>query len=91
MPWRVSLNGAPSLELPHLLHNLFDWLFWDAPEEGAWIPGLTFEDFNVKWRKVAIDAFDENSSEDDKSKAMQAFVDVWLGKCSLILNSECEC
>ena len=80
MPWRTSLNGASHLNFPHLLHNLFDWLCWDSPEEGAWVPGLTFEAFNVEWRDVVVESFDENSSKEEQEEAMQAFIDIWLGK-----------
>ena len=61
-----------------MLHNFFDWLFWDAPEEGAWTPGLTFEDFNVEWRDVNARNFDENSTLEEKMEGMRAFVEIWL-------------
>ena len=61
-----------------MLHNFFYWLFWDAPEEGAWTPGLTFEDFNVEWRDVNARNFDENSTLEEKMEGMRPFVEIWL-------------
>ena len=63
-----------------MLHNFFVWLFWDAPEEGAWTPGLTFEDFNVEWRDVNARNFDENSTLEEKMEGMRPFVEIWLSK-----------
>ena len=63
-----------------MLHNFFDWLFWDTPEEDAWTPGLTFEDFNVEWRDVNARNFDENSTLEEKMEGMRPFVEIWLSK-----------
>ncbi|EPS99696.1 hypothetical protein FOMPIDRAFT_88593 [Fomitopsis schrenkii] len=75
--WKTYIMSS-DCTLPHLLFNLFEWLYWDHPGEGAWLDDVTFKVFNLEWRDVTVHTFDENSPREEQEEVMQAFADIWI-------------
>ncbi|KAI0724128.1 hypothetical protein C8Q72DRAFT_889799 [Fomitopsis betulina] len=76
--WRESLNASSDPKLPHLLDNFFSWLWWDTPEEGTYVPGLTFRIFIEDCREVVVRTFGNDALRQEEEAAMTEFVNIWL-------------
>ncbi|KAH9910266.1 uncharacterized protein B0H18DRAFT_963559 [Fomitopsis serialis] len=78
-PWRDSLNYADhASELwPQMVRRCFDWLWDDPPEEGAWKPGMTVEEWLVGWRNRQPRRILASASIEEQEAAMQPFAEIW--------------
>lgn len=83
--WRESLNASSDPKLPHLLDNFFSWLWWDAPEEGTYVPGLTFRIFIEDCREVVVCTFGNDALRQEEEAAMTEFINIWLSKLVTVL------